>query len=73
MSSRLGVGYTPAIPATQDVEIRRIKVVGQPRQKVSQTPILTNNPGMVVCVYNPSYLGGIGRRITVWGWLQAKM
>jgi hypothetical protein len=45
----------PAIPATQEVEIRRIVVLGQPRQKVSETPsqqtgqvwlfIICKNPG----------------------------
>jgi hypothetical protein len=34
--------HKPEMPATQEVEIRRIAVWGQPRQKVSKTP------GMVV-------------------------
>jgi hypothetical protein len=51
-------------PSTLEVEIRRIKVLGQPGQKVSRTPISTNKLGMV-CACNPSYMGGTGRRILV--------
>jgi hypothetical protein len=47
---------TPTIPATQDTEnSRRIIVEDQPRQKVSETPAQSNS------IYNPSYVGGIGR------------
>jgi hypothetical protein len=35
-----------AIPATQEVEIRRIMVQGQPRQKIVETPISTNELGL---------------------------
>jgi hypothetical protein len=35
------------IAATQKVDIRRITVQGQYRQKVSETPISTNKPGKV--------------------------
>jgi hypothetical protein len=31
-------GLTPVIPATQEVQIRKIIVQGQPRQKVNETP-----------------------------------
>jgi hypothetical protein len=33
-----GAGITPIIPATGEAEIKRIKVQGQPRQKVLKTP-----------------------------------
>jgi hypothetical protein len=33
----------PLIPATQEEEIQKIKVQGQPGQKVSKTPHLNNN------------------------------
>jgi hypothetical protein len=38
-------------------------VQDQSWQKVSKTPISTNNLNMVMYPYNPSYVGGIGRRI----------
>jgi hypothetical protein len=43
----------PVIPATQEVEIRKIEVQGQPGQKVSETPISANKQGMVACVCDP--------------------
>jgi hypothetical protein len=49
---------TSIIPATWKVKIRRITVRGQPRQKVSETPISTNKLCMVVHTCDPSYLGG---------------
>jgi hypothetical protein len=55
----------PVIPATQEVEIRRTVAWGQLGQEVSKT-FSTNRLGMAVHTYNPSYLGGIGRRITFW-------
>jgi hypothetical protein len=52
------------ISATQEAKIGRITVQGQPRQKkVSETPISTNKPGVMACAYNPSYAGGMVRRI----------
>jgi hypothetical protein len=39
---------TTTIPATPEVVIRKTLVGGQPRQKVSKTPISTNKPGVVV-------------------------
>jgi hypothetical protein len=43
---------TPIIPATKKVEIRRMVVQGQPRQKVSKNLISTNKPGVVLHCYN---------------------
>jgi hypothetical protein len=34
--------YMSVNPATQEVQIRTIEVRGQPRQKISKTPISTN-------------------------------
>jgi hypothetical protein len=56
---------TSVIPASWKVEIRRISVQGQPRQKVSKTPISTNKLGVVVCVYDPSCARDKGRWIMV--------
>jgi hypothetical protein len=43
------------ILAIQEPESRRIVVQGQPKQKVSETPILTNKKvGIVVCACHPS-------------------
>jgi hypothetical protein len=36
-------------------------------QANSETPISTNNPGLVGHIYNLSYTGGIGRRIASLG------
>jgi hypothetical protein len=58
----------PVIPATQEVEIERIMVWCQSRQKVSKTPLSTNKYGMVVHACNPSFLGGIGRRPALASW-----
>jgi hypothetical protein len=57
----------PVIPAMGcgGVEIGRITIQGQTREKVSKTLILTNKPGMVVHIYDPSYVEGISRRIKV--------
>jgi hypothetical protein len=59
---------TPVILATQEVEIRRITVPGQPRQKVRKTPMSTNKTGVLVHACNPSYDEGISKRIVVQGW-----
>jgi hypothetical protein len=53
------------IPATWEVEIRKIVIHHQARQKVSAPPISTNKPGVVVHRCNLSYAGHMGRRITV--------
>jgi hypothetical protein len=45
----------PVIPATREAEIRRITVQGQPRQKVSNIVMSTNNLGTVACICNTSY------------------
>jgi hypothetical protein len=42
------------IPATQEVEIRRIIVRDQSWQKVSETPISTDKLGMVVTAVIPA-------------------
>jgi hypothetical protein len=57
---------TSVIPATQEAEIGRMVVLGQPGQKLD--PILTNNPG-VWYICDPSYWGGIGKKIFVQGLL----
>jgi hypothetical protein len=55
--------FTPVILATWEVEIARIEVWDQPRQKVRA--ISTNKLEVVVHACDPNYAGGIGRRITV--------
>jgi hypothetical protein len=45
------------------VEIRKILVGGQPRQKVKGDSTSTNKLGMVEHFCNPRYTEGIGRRI----------
>jgi hypothetical protein len=35
----------------------------RPRKKISEIPISTNKPGVVVQNYNPSYLEVIGKRL----------
>jgi hypothetical protein len=52
----------PVIPATQEAEIGRITVKGQPGQK-ARNPFRQNNPDVVVHTCNSSYAGRIGRRI----------
>jgi hypothetical protein len=49
----------PIIPASQEVEIGRIAVQGQPGQKVSKTKL-----GIVVHSCNPNY-AAVGKRIIV--------
>jgi hypothetical protein len=53
------------IPASQEVEIRRIIDQGEPGQKVGGTTISTKKPGVVGHSFNPSYEEGIGERIVV--------
>jgi hypothetical protein len=58
---------TPIIQGTQEVEIMKISIsiLGQPGQKISETPISTNRSDMVVHNYNPSYAGGLSRRVII--------
>jgi hypothetical protein len=51
----------PETPATQEAEIRRIVVPGQPRQKV-RSPYLNKNLGMVAHACNLNYVGGVGKK-----------
>jgi hypothetical protein len=53
------------IPTTQEAEIRRIMVQGQPEKNISKTPISTNKPDTAAHICSISYLGGISRRILV--------
>jgi hypothetical protein len=46
-------------------ESGRIVVQDWPRQKVLETPISTNKPGLMVCACDPNYTGSVGRRIVV--------
>jgi hypothetical protein len=57
----------PVIPDTQEMDFRRIKFQGQPRQKVGGLPSQpTSQKGMVADrIYNPNYVGGISRKVTV--------
>jgi hypothetical protein len=55
--------FTTVIPATPKVEIERIVVQGQPRQKASKTPISTNKLSVVVCTVIPAIQEAISRRI----------
>jgi hypothetical protein len=51
-------------PDTQEVEIRRTLLFkASPSKKVSETPISTNELGVMVCACHPSYSGGIGLRL----------
>jgi hypothetical protein len=43
----------PATPATPEVEIRRIVIQSQPRQKVSEIPISTKKLDMVLAPVIP--------------------
>jgi hypothetical protein len=49
-----------------------IRVQGQLREKVTETPILTNKLGMMVHAYNLSCLGSSGSRIMTQSWLGKK-
>jgi hypothetical protein len=53
------------IPATWKADMGRVAVRGQPRQKVSNTPVSTIKLDTVVHIYIPSYIGSIGRRVMV--------
>jgi hypothetical protein len=54
--------FTSTILASPVMEIGRITIQGQSRQKVSKTSISTNKLSMVVHICNASYVGGIARR-----------
>jgi hypothetical protein len=43
----------------------RMKIQGQPMQKISETPISTNKLDGVAHTSGPSYLGGMNRRTEV--------
>jgi hypothetical protein len=58
-TSHLAWWYTSIIPVTQEVEIRRVMVQGQPRRKVTKTLPATSKLGMVVHACDPSYAGGV--------------
>jgi hypothetical protein len=53
----------PVILATQEAEIGRIMVQGQPRQKSCETPF--PRLGVVACVCHPSYLESVNGRILI--------
>jgi hypothetical protein len=55
----------PLISATWEAEIGKIAVQGQLGQKVRETPIFINKPHVVLYAGDPSYMGGIGKRISV--------
>jgi hypothetical protein len=52
----------PIILATQEVQIRKIQVQGQIRQKVGNTPTSSSKPGIVTLACHPSYTGNINKR-----------
>jgi hypothetical protein len=53
-------------------KIEKINALGQVLQKVCKMPFSTNNLDVVMHCCNPSYAGGVGRRIVVRGWLWVK-
>jgi hypothetical protein len=57
---------TPIIPFTEEVEIGRMRVQGQPRQKLAD-PISTSKAVLVLYNCSSSYTGDVVRRITIWG------
>jgi hypothetical protein len=56
------------MPSIGEAKIQRILFQGQPGKKLPRLPISTNKLGIVVHLYNPSYMGGVSRRIAVRGW-----
>jgi hypothetical protein len=56
----------PVIPATLEVDIRRIVVWSQPGQKIIETLSQINELGIVAYTCYPSYVG-THRGITAWG------
>jgi hypothetical protein len=53
--------------------IQRIDICNHPVEKVRESAISTNEPGIVVSACKLRYRRGIGRRISVRGWPQAKV
>jgi hypothetical protein len=54
---------TPEISATQEAEIGRITIQGQPMPSVSKTPISTKKLGVVEHALHPGHAGGVNRKI----------
>jgi hypothetical protein len=59
------------MPLSQEAEIGRILDQDHPGKKVR--PHLNNKLGMVVHIHDPSYIGGIGKRIVVPDWPEQKV
>jgi hypothetical protein len=55
----------PVIPATQEAEIRRITVQGQPGEKGQKDVISISKPSMEAHACDPSYAKGLSRRIMI--------
>jgi hypothetical protein len=49
----------------QEVEIQGLTEASPGKKSLRYPTILTNKLGVVVYIYNPSYTGGLGRRIKV--------
>jgi hypothetical protein len=64
--------HVPVVPTTPEVEIKKIMVPNQPRQKVRETPAQPKSWALVVHACDSSYAGGTNRRIRVWGWGRGK-
>jgi hypothetical protein len=65
--------HTLVIPDTQEAEIKKITVQGQPGQKFSEIPSQQDKSSTVVSDCDPSYFWQTtGRRIMVQGQPQAK-
>jgi hypothetical protein len=56
---------TSIIPATQEAEIGRLKFQGQSGKKLSRTLSQSISHCVLAHACDPSYTGGIGRRISV--------
>jgi hypothetical protein len=54
----------PIIHATRETEIRRI-VEANPSKTLVRPPFQPISCGVLLHAYNPSYMGGIGRRVKV--------
>jgi hypothetical protein len=55
----------PVIPATQKVEIGRIAVGGQPRQKAQETPLNQEKARHGVMHLSSQYANSVKRRVEV--------
>jgi uncharacterized membrane protein len=68
----------PIISASQEAEIRKIMVQGQPRQNVGKTPSQSTSQAMVVCICDLSYVKGWAKfwarirkkKIRIWVWFK---